>query len=51
MHELITSGWMMHYLTRSVVTLALMGAVAWLGDRCCDGLGRRHSTVCGLQRC
>ncbi len=33
MHELITSGWTMHYLTRSAVTLALMGAVAWLGDR------------------
>ena len=26
----------MHYLTRSAVTLALMGAVAWLGDRGCD---------------
>ena len=33
MHELTTSGWMLHYLTRSAVTLALIGAVAWLGDR------------------
>jgi TonB family protein len=33
MHEAMTSGWMMHYLTRSAVTLVLMGAVAWLGDR------------------
>ncbi len=29
----------MHYLTRSAVTLALMGAVAWVGDRWLRRLG------------
>ncbi|MGA9719319.1 MAG: M56 family metallopeptidase [Acidobacteriaceae bacterium] len=39
MHELTTSGWAMHYLTRSAVTLVLMGAVAWAGDRWLRRLG------------
>jgi beta-lactamase regulating signal transducer with metallopeptidase domain len=41
MHELMTmmSGWLMHYLTRSAVTLVLMGAMAWLGDRWLRRLG------------
>ena len=39
MPELITSGWMMHYLTRSVVTVALMGVVAWLGNRWLQRVG------------
>ncbi|HEX4310888.1 MAG TPA: TonB family protein [Acidobacteriaceae bacterium] len=35
MHELLTtiSGWLVSYLTHSAVTLAALGAVAWLGDR------------------
>jgi TonB family protein len=34
MHEMSTvSGWLMNYLAHSVVTLAVLGAVAWLGDR------------------
>ena len=35
MHELMTmvSGWLVSYLTHSAVTLAVLGAVAWLGDR------------------
>jgi len=35
MHELIwmVSGWLMNYLAHSVVTLTILGAVAWLGDR------------------
>ena len=35
MHELMAmaSGWLVNYLAHSVVTLALLGLVAWLGDR------------------
>jgi beta-lactamase regulating signal transducer with metallopeptidase domain len=35
MHELLTtvSGWLVSYLTHSAVTLAILGAMAWLGDR------------------
>lgn len=35
MHELVmmVSGWLMNYLAHSVVTLTVLGAVAWLGDR------------------
>jgi TonB family protein len=35
MHELMTmvSGWLVSYLTHSAVTLAILGAMAWLGDR------------------
>jgi TonB family protein len=35
MHELLTtvSGWLGSYLTHSAVTLAVLGAMAWLGDR------------------
>ena len=40
MHELLirelltmVSGWLVSYLTHSAVTLAVLGAMAWLGDR------------------
>src|ERR1700733_2914260 len=35
MHELLTmvSGWLTNYLAHSAVTLAVLGAMAWLGDR------------------
>src|SRR5882757_9666863 len=35
MRELMTmmTGWLTNYLAHSVVTLAIVGAVAWLGDR------------------
>jgi TonB family protein len=35
MHEFLSteSGWLMNYLTHSLVTLAILGVVAWLGDR------------------
>ncbi|MGB9418580.1 MAG: hypothetical protein WCB58_19870, partial [Acidobacteriaceae bacterium] len=35
MHELLTtiSGWLVSYLVHSAVSLAVLGAIAWLGDR------------------
>lgn len=35
MHELVmmVSGWLMNYLAHSVVTLTVLGAAAWMGDR------------------
>jgi beta-lactamase regulating signal transducer with metallopeptidase domain len=41
MHELLTmmSGWLVSYLTHSAVTLAVLGAMAWLGDRLLRKLG------------
>jgi TonB family protein len=35
MHELVTmaTGWLVNYLSHSVVALIALGAVAWLGDR------------------
>ena len=34
MHEVVTmvSGWLVSYLMRSAVAMAVIGAVAWLGD-------------------
>jgi TonB family protein len=41
MHELLTtvSGWLVSYLTHSAVTLAVLGAMAWLGDRLLRSVG------------
>jgi TonB family protein len=41
MHELMTmvSGWLVSYLTHSAVALAILGAMAWLGDRLLRRIG------------
>ena len=53
MHELLTmvSGWLVSYLTHSAVTLAILGAMAWLGDRLLRKVDRWRSTGCGSRHC
>jgi TonB family protein len=53
MHDFLTmmTGWLVNYLAHSAVTLAIVGAVAWLGDRLLRRVGpqaQHHVWVAAL---